>query len=53
VHEARGLEAVTFPGRGDVGLANLDPTGEHEQAGTRPVLVVSDDVAAQAKLPAP
>ena len=29
--------------RGEVWLAELDPTRGHEQAGTRPVLVVSDD----------
>ena len=30
--------------RGDIVWADLDPTRGHEQAGTRPVLVVSDDV---------
>lgn len=29
--------------RGDIWLADLDPTRGHEQAGRRPVLVVSDD----------
>lgn len=31
------------PSRGDVYWADLDPTVGHEQAGRRPVLVVSDD----------
>lgn len=31
------------PARGEVWLANLDPTRGHEQAGCRPVLVVTDD----------
>jgi mRNA interferase MazF len=31
--------------RGDVFLASLDPTIGHEQAGTRPVLVVQCDLA--------
>ena len=31
--------------RGDVFLADLDPTIGHEQAGTRPVLVVQCDLA--------
>ena len=31
------------PGRGEVWLADLDPTRGHEQAGKRPVLIVSDD----------
>jgi mRNA interferase MazF len=31
------------PSRGDVWLVNLDPTRGHEQAGTRPALVVSVD----------
>lgn len=30
--------------RGDVVWADLDPTGGHEQAGQRPVLVISQDV---------
>lgn len=30
--------------RGEVWLASLDPTRGHEQAGRRPVVVVSDDV---------
>src|SRR6185295_5268066 len=30
--------------RGEVWLADLDPTRGHEQAGRRPVLIVSDDV---------
>ena len=32
------------PTRGEVWLADLNPTRGHEQAGRRPVLVVSDDL---------
>lgn len=32
------------PARGEVWLADLDPTRGHEQAGRRPVLVVSEDL---------
>lgn len=32
-----------YAGRGDVWLANLDPTRGHEQAGIRPVIVLSVD----------
>jgi mRNA interferase MazF len=32
------------PARGEVWLADLNPTRGHEQAGRRPVLVVSDDL---------
>jgi mRNA interferase MazF len=32
------------PARGDLWLADLDPTRGHEQAGRRPVLVISDDL---------
>ena len=32
------------PARGEVWLANLDPTRGHEQAGTRPCLIVSVDL---------
>lgn len=32
---------MEHPQRGDVWLANLDPTRGREQAGTRPVLIVS------------
>jgi len=35
---------VTAPSRGEVWLADLDPTRANEQAGRRPVLIVSDDV---------
>ncbi|MGH9388200.1 MAG: type II toxin-antitoxin system PemK/MazF family toxin, partial [Vicinamibacteria bacterium] len=35
---------VTAPARGDVWLAEIDPTRGHEQAGRRPALVLSDDV---------
>lgn len=31
------------PARGDVWLAQLDPARGHEQAGTRPVVVISTD----------
>jgi mRNA interferase MazF len=34
---------MTAPLRGEVWLADLDPTRGHEQAGRRPVLVVSVD----------
>jgi len=34
---------VSPPSRGEVWVASLDPTLGHEQAGTRPVLVVSAD----------
>jgi mRNA interferase MazF len=34
---------VTAPRRGDVWSINLDPVVDHEQAGTRPALVVSVD----------
>src|SRR4051794_27480008 len=32
------------PARGEVWLADLSPTRGHEQAGRRPVLVISEDV---------
>jgi mRNA interferase MazF len=32
-----------YPSRGEVWYADLSPTRDHEQAGTRPVLVVSAD----------
>jgi mRNA interferase MazF len=35
---------LSAPARGEVWLAQLDPVRGHEQAGTRPVLVVSDDL---------
>lgn len=35
---------MTAPLRGEVWLADLDPTRGHEQAGRRPVLVLSDDI---------
>ncbi len=34
---------TTLPSRGEIWEANLDPTEGHEQAGKRPVLVVSTD----------
>jgi len=33
-----------FPSRAEVWVANLDPTEGHEQAGTRPVVIVSSDM---------
>ena len=33
-----------YPRRGEVWLATLDPTRGREQAGTRPVLVLSEDL---------
>lgn len=38
------MSQAHFPSRGEVWLADLDPTRGHEQAGRRPVLVVSDDI---------
>lgn len=35
---------MNAPIRGEVWLAQLDPVRGHEQAGTRPVLVISDDL---------
>jgi mRNA interferase MazF len=35
---------MTAPARGEVWLADLDPTRGHEQAGRRPVLVISHDI---------
>jgi mRNA interferase MazF len=35
---------VRAPARGDVWLANLNPTRGREQAGQRPVLMVSEDL---------
>lgn len=37
------VRGQSAPSRGDVFWADLDPTLGHEQAGRRPVLVVSDD----------
>lgn len=31
------------PSRGEIWLADLNPTRGHEQAGTRPVLIISND----------
>ena len=36
--------STIVPGRGDVWYADLDPTMGREQAGARPVLIVSDDI---------
>ncbi|QFS48179.1 type II toxin-antitoxin system PemK/MazF family toxin [Nostoc sphaeroides] len=33
--------------RGEVWLANLDPTKGSEQAGTRPVIIFQDDIVAE------
>jgi mRNA interferase MazF len=33
-----------LPSRGEIWLADLNPTRGHEQAGTRPVVVVSSDM---------
>jgi mRNA interferase MazF len=38
------MSSVPSPQRGEVWLANLDPTFGHEQGGRRPVLIVSIDV---------
>lgn len=35
---------MSSPARGEVWLADLNPTRGHEQAGRRPVLVVSEDI---------
>lgn len=35
---------MSVPARGEVWLADLDPTRGREQAGRRPVLVISDDI---------
>lgn len=37
------MNVSSRPRRGEVWRAELDPTRGHEQAGTRPVLIVSDD----------
>jgi mRNA interferase MazF len=37
------MSRVSSPQRGEVWLADLDPTFGHEQGGSRPVLVVSVD----------
>lgn len=42
-HEPAGDTQVLRPRRGEVWLANLNPTLGHEQAGRRPILVVSVD----------
>ncbi len=35
---------ATSPARGEIWSADLNPTRGHEQAGTRPVLVISTDI---------
>jgi mRNA interferase MazF len=40
----RTRDPVTAPARGEVWLADLNPTRGREQAGRRPVLVVSEDL---------
>lgn len=42
-HEPAGDTLALRPRRGEVWLANLNPTLGHEQAGRRPILVVSVD----------
>ena len=37
------MSGAAFPQHGEVWLADLDPTEGHEQAGRRPVVVVSVD----------
>jgi mRNA interferase MazF len=37
------MSSVSSPQRGEVWLADLDPTFGHEQGGSRPVLIVSVD----------
>ena len=39
------------PSRGESWLADLDSTRGHEQAGRRPILIVSEDGLTIAKLP--
>jgi mRNA interferase MazF len=36
--------ALSKPQRGEVWLVTLDPVQGHEQAGTRPCVVISDDI---------
>ena len=35
---------MSAPARGEVWLADLNPTRGHEQAGQRPVVIISDDI---------
>ena len=35
---------ILVPSRGEVWLVNLDPVRGHEQAGSRPCVIVSDDL---------
>ena len=35
---------AALPSRGEIWLADLDPTRGHEQAGSRPVMIVSSDM---------
>ena len=37
------MSSISSPQRGEVWLADLDPTFGHEQGGSRPVLIVSVD----------
>lgn len=39
----KGESKVVDPSRGDIWLADLNPTRGHEQASQRPVLVISED----------
>ena len=34
---------MKLPSRGEIWMANLNPTRGHEQAGRRPVLIISTD----------
>lgn len=38
------MNKLPRPGRGEVWLAELGPTRGHEQSGTRPVLIISQDI---------
>ena len=35
--------SLSKPSRGEIWFLNLDPTRDHEQAGSRPALVISVD----------
>lgn len=38
------MRKVSRPQRGEVWRADLDPVRGHEQAGTRPILIISDNI---------
>jgi len=44
------IESDVFPSAGDIYLANLDPTKGSEQAGTRPVIIISAQAMNQRSL---